>query len=356
MIQLYANNAKTTLAAGITSTQTSITVASGTGSLFPSPVSGVSAFTLTLVSATSSSTYEICLCTARSGDTLTIVRGQEGTSGQPFLLNDIVGQYDTAGVMTNLVQRDVLQANTDLFAVAGGTANALTASFASGLTSVPNGMTIWVDASYTNTGTATLQITLGSTILSAVPIVKGNNAALSAGDIPGAGYPLTLVYSSTYSAWVLSNPFVVFNLSSVYPVGSIYINASNATNPATLLGIGTWSAIGQGQVLVGYQSGDSVFGTVGNTGGSRDAVVVSHTHTANVTDPGHIHGTAGTNQVGSTTGVFAPGYYPLTVMANPSNMASASTGISVTNDSTGISGTNGNLQPYLVVYMWVRTA
>jgi len=350
-IQLFANNAKTTLAAAVNSTQTTISVAPGTGSLFPSPSSGQQ-FKITLVSAASSSVYEICNCTARSGDTLTVQRGQEGTTAQPFLLNDIAANFDTAGVMQNFVQTDVLQANSDLFAVAGGTANALTATFSSGLTSVPNGMTIWVDASYANTGAATLQVTLGSTIISAAPIVKGNNAALAAGDIPGAGYPLTLVYSSTYSAWVLSNPFVVFNLGAIYPVGSIYFNASNNTNPATLLGVGTWSAIGQGTVLVGYQSGDPLFGTVGNTGGSRDAVVVSHTHTAVVNDPGHNHqyqhAYNAQPQSGNTTPCFASTY--------TDNTSTATTGISVTNNTTGVAGTNGNLQPYLVVYMWVRTA
>jgi len=218
LIQLFANNAKTTLAAGITSTQTTITVASGTGSLFPSPVSGVSAFTLTLVSATSSSTYEICLCTARSGDTLTVVRGQEGTSGQPFLLNDIVGQYDTAGVMAALVQSQQLQNQYYMFSVATGTANALTATIPSLLTSLPDGMSIVVKSSYANTGAATLNLTLGSTSTGAKAIVTGNNNALVSGTIPGAGYPITLSYSSTFDAWVITDGNV--DLSTYAPINS----------------------------------------------------------------------------------------------------------------------------------------
>lgn len=218
LIQLFANNAKTTLAAGITSTQTTITVASGTGSLFPSPVSGVSAFTLTLVSATSSSTYEICLCTARSGDTLTVVRGQEGTSGQPFLLNDIVGQYDTAGVMAALVQSQQLQNQYYMFSVATGTANALTATIPSLLTSLPDGMSIVVKSSYANTGAATLNLTLGSTSTGAKAIVTGNNSALVSGTIPGAGYPITLSYSSTFDAWVITDGNV--DLSTYAPINS----------------------------------------------------------------------------------------------------------------------------------------
>jgi hypothetical protein len=70
----------------------------------------------------------------------------------------------------------------------------------------------------------------------------------------------------------------------LYPVGSIYNNISVSTNPATLLGFGTWVAI-TGRVIVGLDSGDTAFDTVGETGGSKDAIVVSHTHS----DSGHYH-------------------------------------------------------------------
>ena len=209
-IQLFANNAKTTLAAGINSTQTTITVAPGTGSEFPSPSSG-QAFQITLVSATSSTVFEICTCTARSGDSLTVIRGQEGTSGTPFLTNDIVGNYDTAGVMTNLVQSQQLQNQYYLFATASGTANALTATIPSVLTTIPNGMSIVVTSAYANTGASTLNLTLGSTATGVLPIVTGNNSALIGGEIPAAGYPITLSYSSTFNAWVITDGNISLN-------------------------------------------------------------------------------------------------------------------------------------------------
>ena len=53
----------------------------------------------------------------------------------------------------------------------------------------------------------------------------------------------------------------------VYPVGSIYINATVATNPATLLGVGTWVAYGEGRVPVGKAS-SGTFNTLGATGGA----------------------------------------------------------------------------------------
>ena len=58
-------------------------------------------------------------------------------------------------------------------------------------------------------------------------------------------------------------------LETIYPVGSIYINAGVATNPGTLLGFGTWSAFGTGRTIVGVDSSDTDFDAVRETGGSK---------------------------------------------------------------------------------------
>jgi hypothetical protein len=135
-------------------------------------------------------------------------------------------------------------------------------------------------------------------------------------------------------------------LASVYPVGSIYINASVSTNPATLLGFGTWTAFGAGRVMVGLNAGDASFDTAEETGGSKDATVVSHTHS--VTDPGHSH------TVGIQTKTLDQNAGSASLAgAGTTTTSTASTGISI--QSTGSSGTNANLQPYIVVYMWKRT-
>jgi hypothetical protein len=153
----------------------------------------------------------------------------------------------------------------------------------------------------------------------------------------------------------------VSNLSqSIYPIGSIYINASVATNPSTLLGFGTWVAFGAGRVMVGLNSSDSLFDTLQETGGSKDATLVSHTHTAtsNVTDPGHAHNlTFNSNLQSLGTASIALGDDLITTPLN-GFIASAQTGISVatTIASTGSSGANANLQPYITVSMWIRTA
>ena len=133
--------------------------------------------------------------------------------------------------------------------------------------------------------------------------------------------------------------------ANLYPVGSVYINAGVGTNPSTLFGFGTWIALGEGRVLLGAGAGY----TGGAVGGSADASVVSHTHS--LTDPGHTHSEK-TVGAGSVTGYGTQGNGNYWAENNATTGVSA-TGITIAN--TGSSGTNANLQPYLVVYMWQRT-
>ena len=160
--------------------------------------------------------------------------------------------------------------------------------------------------------------------------------------------------AATNTTQIATTAFVTAALSAAYPVGSIYINATSASNPNTLLGFGTWTAFGAGRVMVGLDAGDALFDTAEETGGSKDAVVVSHTHTATstVTDPGHNH-TYIASTIGGTGGLTA------TNDAAPIlNTSTSTTGITVATSvaSTGSSGTNANVQPYITVYMWKRTA
>jgi hypothetical protein len=164
--------------------------------------------------------------------------------------------------------------------------------------------------------------------------------------------------SGTNTTQIATTAFVQTALQAAYPVGSIYINATNSTNPGTLLGFGTWTAFGAGRVPVGFNASDPLFDTAEETGGSKDAIVVSHNHTATststVTDPGHVHGLKGV-----TYQNIGQGYYD---QGNGAGVTtdSAVTGITVSTSttvaSTGSSGTNANLQPYITVYMWKRTA
>jgi len=133
-------------------------------------------------------------------------------------------------------------------------------------------------------------------------------------------------------------------LQKIYPVGGIYFSV-NATDPNTVLGFGTWTAM-QNSFLVGaggtYTSLD--------TGGSADAVVVSHTHTASQSQHRHSF-TAQQNIGGYTDNGGAPDQRSAAANANTNYQTPA-----ITVDSAGVSGTNANLPPYLAVHMWRRTA
>jgi hypothetical protein len=190
----------------------------------------------------------------------------------------------------------------------------------------------------------------GSVVLSASPTFTGTPAAPTA----SAGSNSTQIATTAYA-----DAAIAAAKQALYPVGSIYINATNATNPGTLLGFGTWVAFGAGRVLLSSGTlADNTF-TAGQAGGSYDATLPSHTHTIN--DGGHSHslatefgtasGPSNAGDIGGTTAQSATGGQS-TIL---DRTTSATTGITGTN-SAGSSATNANLQPYIVVVMWQRTA
>lgn len=186
----------------------------------------------------------------------------------------------------------------------------------------------------TSTGT-------GSTVRSVSPTFTGTPAAPTAS-------------AGTNTTQLATTAFVQAAAQSLYPVGSIYINATNSTNPGTLLGFGTWTAFGAGRVPVGFNASNTLFDTAEETGGSADAVVVNHTHTATttITDPGHTHNLPISNDQGYPSGSGG------TRQGSGAVTSSATTGITAatTVASAGVSGANANYQPYITVYMWKRTA
>ena len=138
---------------------------------------------------------------------------------------------------------------------------------------------------------------------------------------------------------------VTATISNAYPVGSIYMNASNATNPGTLLGFGTWTDYGAGRVLVGFDSGDSDFGTPAGTGGSKTvalslAEMPQHAHTLSMNTSADGDPDGGNRRIctddAEPGGPFTP------------------THLSMSNQ--GSNSAHNNVQPYIVVYMWKRTA
>lgn len=142
--------------------------------------------------------------------------------------------------------------------------------------------------------------------------------------------------AAQYNTYVRDNLDTLFSkIEALYPIGTIY-TSTVATNPNTLLGFGTWAAFGAGRVLVGIDATQTEFDTVEETGGEKTHALTSAEngpHTHSFTRP------AGTQNVDSGAQLAA---YPYT-----------------SGDTTGSSGSgtpHNNLQPYVVVYRWKRTA
>ena len=242
-ISLFANNIQTTLATSITSSQTSVTLVSAAG--LPSPTSG-QYFIMTF---TNGSTNEVVWVTNVTGSTITCIRAREGTSASSFASGSFASCFPTAGTMQNLVQIDQLQNGAYTFASGAGTANALTATVSSNLTSVPNGFLFILNAANANTGAATLNLTLNPTIAGAspvntgaLPIYQNGNFALTGGEITGSNYLCLMTYNSNYNggsgAFVLENPYNavvgVVGITQVQDEYFIYNTSGGSSNAITL--------------------------------------------------------------------------------------------------------------------------
>lgn len=156
-------------------------------------------------------------------------------------------------------------------------------------------------------------------------------------------------------------------LKVVYPIGSIYVNATDNTNPGTLLGFGTWSAFGAGRVMVGIDAGDTDFDVAEETGGAK-TVSIAHVHTT----PNHQHlmGIGWDTSSGYMTGDGSgnPVYGSVTGTANKATFTHTSYASgayreaytqSTNGGNTGAMSANATpsiVQPYIVVHMWKRTA
>jgi hypothetical protein len=163
-------------------------------------------------------------------------------------------------------------------------------------------------------------------------------------DINGSAseaFSATTASANTNTTQVATTAYVQAEITAaainaiVYPVGSIYFNAAVSTNPNTLLGFGTWEAYGGGRVPVGVHS-SGTFDGLNETGGAE-------THTLSIAEiPAHTHSKP--YEPGLTAAYAAP--------AHDSYFSSTTNATG----STGGGTAHNNLQPYITVYMWKRTA
>lgn len=193
IIELYANNAYSTLASSTTTSATTLTVVNG--SSFPSPVSGKEFFRMTITGASSPNTViEIVYVTARSGNTMTVIRGQEGTSGVAWSLNDLCANEATAGTYNQFVQ--------PYTGIDTGSTNAYVVSTPQHESAYYTGMPV---VFYTLNANTTTTPTLNLNSIGARTIQNANGSPLAAGQIP-ANTPVYLMYSSVDATWRLQSP------------------------------------------------------------------------------------------------------------------------------------------------------
>jgi len=188
-----------------------------------------------------------------------------------------------------------------------------------------NTLTTTLPAGTSNTAVATTAF-VNTALVSAVPtgtiLMWPTSSAPSGYLICNGGTISRTTYSTLFS--LISTTFGVGDNSTTF-------NLPNFTNRMP---------IGPGNLAA-----------VGSTGGSRDAVVVSHTHT--VTDRGHTHTTVQMIGDNAVDGVDSTTTYSGDHHNETKNTGSSVTGISI--DSAGVSGTDKNLPPYLGIYFIIKT-
>ena len=145
--------------------------------------------------------------------------------------------------------------------------------------------------------------------------------------------------------------------NNFYPIGSVYINASDSTNPATLLGFGTWAAWGVGKAIVGIDTSQTEFDTAEETGGDK-----THNHDqGDLTAKVSFFASSSNGYIDYTLADVPGGNYTENrrLRTGSGGAVAESRTETNTNDGVDVYGTTGNtssLSPYQVGYVWKRTA
>jgi len=192
-----------------------------------------------------------------------------------------------------------------------------------------------IDAEYTAIASAiSSKADSNSPTFTGTPLAPTASAGTSTTQIATTAFVATAITGAVPSGGII----IWSGSSASIPSGWVLCNGSNSTPDL------------RDRFVVGAGSTYAV----GGTGGSANAIVVSHTHTASVTDSGHTHTVAIRT---SSTGASNPSgdTRPLQEAGGSTTTASAVTGISVTNASAGSSGTNANLPPYYALCYIMKT-
>lgn len=202
-------------------------------------------------------------------------------------------------------------------------------------TVVLNNGTDGTDATFT--GAVTGNATTATTTETARAFSVSGDVATSAGvDFDGSG-AVDLAVTITNTLW-----------DKIYPVGSIYATTEASFDPNTSF-YGTWSTYAAGRVLVGQDTGDTDFDTIGETDGHK-------THTLTVNEmPSHVHDS--NIRLESMPNPIIDNSLMIDVTnGDMLDHLDENSSKSTTTDYTGGGQAHNNLQPYIVVKYWRRTA
>ena len=289
--------------------------------------------------------YATYACTG-SPDTITIPNGATGVARNMYLKLTGTGG-STLTVPTN----------TKLYFIFNSTASAITVKTSGAGVSVPAGAKTVLLCDGTDIVVAEnylASLTLGA----ALPVASGGSGVTSAtayavlcggttstgpiqaiavgttGQVLTSNGAAALPTMQTITSFVTGMIIMWYGTVATIPAGWYLCNGSNSTPDLRNRFVIAADADSGGVAKT------TVTGVPTQAAGTADAVVVSHTHTATVSDPGHNH----TANVFSSGGVYAA----FSNIAGPNvvTTSTSTTGVTVANSTTGVSGTNQNLPPY----------
>jgi hypothetical protein len=276
------------------------------------------------------------------GGTLNVT-GAASFSNTTTALTPVSGDNSTKVATTAFVTTAVTNATGSLGTMSTQNANnvAITGGTINNVTGTNSGLTVGNATNATNATNVISGGTIASNVTGTTQAPGTNNTTIAT----TAFVSQNAVVSGTIQMWPTNSA----------PSGYLLCNGaavSRTTYAALYAIIGTTFGVGDGSTtfnLPNYTNRMPYGTTIGATGGSADAIVVSHTHTATVTDPGHSH------SINVVQGGLGGQDSPLRAQAGTQNTDTATTGISVVNSATGVSGTNANLPPYLGINFIIKT-